>query len=393
MSFLKVLNVQQGDCLTFRPTGDCIFRNRLFYVDLGNGQFDISKEIGANDKIRLILTHSHRDHIYGITYLLPYIDKIEEVILPYCFNEIWLIAKAIINLKGMPISSGCEELKNELIDIDSVQRILRNSLGNPNMRITYAYEGMAPCHHIRFLNPPLCSEDWLSEAEFHKVEEEINELFEEEFAKKFLYYVQAQQRSHGVDHAFFHEFLSNHHQDDDYTQTAKIARAGCNIVLKFLSNNYNAMSTFNRHPDKTNLNKIINQYKMTAHDACLVVMLEYEGKSYLLSGDASKKVFYRLIQKQSNQKQSIRANYFKIPHHGSDKNLDDTILQHVSPKIAIISHGNAKFGRAKDTHPNKKVLKLLANKHIQTLVTNDVIKNGSVVLKKTPYSTSDLEIQ
>lgn len=389
MAFLKVLNVQQGDCLTFRPNKFCKFENELFYVDLGNGLYDISKEIRTGDNIHLILTHSHRDHFNGILYLLPYANQIREVILPYCFNEIWLIAKAILNLKGMRMASSCEELKRELIDIDSIQCILRDCLQNQHIRFTFVYEGIPFCNHIEFLNPPLCSvsKNWLSEAEFHKVEEEINKLFEEQFAKKFLNYVQAQRQSHGNDHAFSREFLLNHVKDD-YAQIIKMARAGCKMVLEFISNNYNIMSTFNCYPSKTNLNNIIKQYKITAHDACIVTRLFHEGESYLLSGDASKSVFYRLIQNGS-----IHADYFKIPHHGSSKNLDEKILQYISPKIAIISHGNAKFGQAKDTHPNQKILDLLTKKKIKILVTNDVVKNGKVVLKKTPYSTKDLEIE
>ena len=148
------------------------------------------------------------------------------------------------------------------------------------------------------------------------------------------------------------------------------------------------MHAFHAHPDRANLKKIIENYRMTAHDACLVTMHSYGERTYLLGGDASKKVFNRLIRERP-----IRANYFKLPHHGSIKNMSDRILREVAPDIAIISHGNARFGRAKDPHPNQAVLDLLVNRNITILVTNDVIKNSRVVVAKTPYSTSYLEME
>lgn len=388
MAFLKVLNVHQGDCLTFRPNYGCKFDNDLFFVDLGNGQFDISKEIGQQDNVHLILTHSHRDHIYGISYMFPCINQIKEIILPFCFNEIWLIAKAIMNLKGMSVATECEELKKELIDIDLVQHILRNILDNQQIRITFAYDGLSLCNHIHFWNPllPLVRRDWLDDDEFYKMEKIVEELFEDDFAKSFINYVNAERNSYGVDHAFNRDFIYNR-PEQNYEQTSTMMRVGCQMVLNFIFRNHSKMSAFNNKSDKAHLETIIEQYKMLSHDACLVVMLAHRNCTYLLGGDASKKVFYRLIQERP-----IYADYFKVPHHGSGKNLDNKILESVSPKVAIISHGNANFGRAQDTHPNQTVLNLLSTRNILTLVTNNVIKKGKVVLKKIKYTNNDLEM-
>ena len=96
-------------------------------------------------------------------------------------------------------------------------------------------------------------------------------------------------------------------------------------------------------------------------------------KSMLLTGDASKKVFKRLIRENPK---SISAYYLKMPHHGSRHNMDEAILDSIKPRTAIISHNNGHFGKAKDSHPNQEVLDMLADRNIKLLITNDVIKNG-----------------
>ena len=48
----------------------------------------------------------------------------------------------------------------------------------------------------------------------------------------------------------------------------------------------------------------------------------------------------------------------------------------------IISHGNRRFGRSKDTHPNNETLKLLAEMNIQLITTRDIIKGSTIVIPK-----------
>ena len=55
----------------------------------------------------------------------------------------------------------------------------------------------------------------------------------------------------------------------------------------------------------------------------------------------------------------------------------------------IISHDNRRFGRAKDSHPNQEVLDLLQSEHVNILITNDVVKNGIIVMQKQRHSQDD----
>ena len=75
----------------------------------------------------------------------------------------------------------------------------------------------------------------------------------------------------------------------------------------------------------------------------------------------------------------------KLPHHGSKKNIDESILQAIQPTVGIISHDNGHFGRAKDTHPNSETLALLQLHKVRLLLTNAVIKNHQVTVEKSKH--------
>ena len=108
-----------------------------------------------------------------------------------------------------------------------------------------------------------------------------------------------------------------------------------------------------------------------------------EDETMLLTGDASKKVFKRLIQ----ERKDISASYLKMPHHGSKHNMNKKILKEIDPKVAIISHDNGHFGTAKDTHPNQEILELLQKEKIEILITNDIRKDNMIIMEKDKHST------
>lgn len=121
-------------------------------------------------------------------------------------------------------------------------------------------------------------------------------------------------------------------------------------------------------------------------------MLRCEEKnfSFLLTGDASKKVFKRLIH--NNVK--IESTCLKVPHHGSKHNLSNKILSCINPEVAIISHNNGRFGKAKDSLPNQEILDMLMKRNTKILITNDVIKNGKIIMKRKNHcSDSYIEIK
>ena len=152
-----------------------------------------------------------------------------------------------------------------------------------------------------------------------------------------------------------------------------------NVVLDFIFANTALLRSFNATPNQSNMNKVYKNYINCTHDSCTVLKLTYDDVTFLLTADASKKVFNRLI---NQNKFALRADYLKMPHHGSKNNMTAKILSAILPKVAIISHNNGLFGQSADPHPNKEVISLLLNRGIDILVTNDVIKNNSVIIAK-----------
>ena len=109
--------------------------------------------------------------------------------------------------------------------------------------------------------------------------------------------------------------------------------------------------------------------------------MAYSTKTFLLTGDASKKVFHRLMREGLD----ITADYLKMPHHGSKQNITEEILDAIQPKVAIISHNNRRFGKAKDSLPNMEVLEMLGNKGIDVMLTNDVCKQNVRCMSKSSH--------
>lgn len=95
----------------------------------------------------------------------------------------------------------------------------------------------------------------------------------------------------------------------------------------------------------------------------LVFKLNYKDKSFLFTGDISKKVEKLLIKKHPKE---LTSDYLKIAHHGSKSSSSLEFLKAVSPKIATIGvKERSHFG-----HPHFKVLERLKKLNIQVFRTD-----------------------
>ncbi|HET8932992.1 MAG TPA: DNA internalization-related competence protein ComEC/Rec2 [Polyangiales bacterium] len=96
-----------------------------------------------------------------------------------------------------------------------------------------------------------------------------------------------------------------------------------------------------------------------ANDNSMVLRIDYAGRSFLFSGDIEAHAEQQLVAANTN----LRADIFKVPHHGSRTSSSEALLQSVQPNVAVISAGAWNpFG-----HPHPEVVERLA-KHAQQVI-------------------------
>ena len=76
--------------------------------------------------------------------------------------------------------------------------------------------------------------------------------------------------------------------------------------------------------------KRIKELDAAMNDVSLVLLVEYEGHTFLLPGDTQITGYYRCNEE-------LHAEIFKVGHHGQVNALEPKLLYAVSPKYAIIS--------------------------------------------------------
>lgn len=100
------------------------------------------------------------------------------------------------------------------------------------------------------------------------------------------------------------------------------------------------------------------------NDASIVAKLTYGEKSFLLTGDSTKRAEGILLNLDS---QILKSTVLKVGHHGSKNSTSLTYAQAVSPEYGVISAGaNNTYG-----HPHKEVLGILAQVGAKILSTID----------------------
>lgn len=398
MSILSFINVNQGDCCILRPTESCKYSNKIFYIDLGDGMScDITKYINSSDEVNIVLSHHHEDHIGGLRYFFNRIDDIKKIILPSCQNEIILIANAILNLKGINDANNCQELIDELKRIVYNHLVIKTLFFNKKNIFNFIFEGYNLCDHIECLNPPKPFEyNDIRDKDRYRYNNELDTIIYDVFNATFAHNIEEYFKSDTkeFDNKYNERITLDEIKMDNILKYQDIFISNDlpyhkNIVANFIKMNVRNFKEFNEKKNRMKFMKIYNKYKKYTHDFCIVLKAKFDGKTMLLTGDASKKVFYRLIDRNDN---CLKSDYLKMPHHGSKDNIDKKIINAIDPRFAIISHKNGKFGKSKDTHPNSEVIELLEQNNITILLTNDVIKNGNLVRKKQKHCDCFVEI-
>lgn len=99
------------------------------------------------------------------------------------------------------------------------------------------------------------------------------------------------------------------------------------------------------------------------NDQGVVVLLEYGQFKALFMADVENAVSDYLSANSEIQ----NVNYLKVNHHGSKNGLSQKLLDVTKPEVAMISVGKNSYG-----HPHQEVIKILSEKGIKTLRTDEM---------------------
>ena len=96
-----------------------------------------------------------------------------------------------------------------------------------------------------------------------------------------------------------------------------------------------------------------------SNDNSLVIDLKYGSFEAILAGDAPKEILNKVLVREP-------LDYIKLSHHGSKTGTDIFTVDNFMPKLAVISVGKNNYG-----HPNEEILKMLRDKNIKILRTDE----------------------
>lgn len=337
---IKIFNVGQGDSFLLIPNDECSFDETPLLIDCGPRNAHIADRI-EEERIKLLLTHSHKDHTGGVNMRL--LAKTEEIFIPYYMPEVVKIYEQLIQY--LP---------------SNTRRLNFQRLEDFDLRLVS--EGDQLCDHISILNPPRTPEQAFSLFESPmNIDDALDLLRQREIRLPFDEIIEYQSPIIPI--------IPDLEGDYD------------TIAREFLHRFYGTLA-FRMLEQNLDLNKSIIQshFELASNQASIVFIYEYsENNRILFTGDADISVFERLI----NTPVDISADILKVPHHGSRNNLNNRVLQGISPDIAIISHDNRRFGSSRDRHPHRETLEILNINNIKTYFTNDVIKGGETIYNET----------
>ena len=370
-----MFNVGQADSFELLPHEGCKFKDTSILIDCGQGNRNVFGGISKNS-VKIVLSHAHKDHIGGLSHLFGggLGVQVEELWLPYYSDEIVKIANFIFSLKGVSSIIGYTKAELELRSTVNTYRFLKEILSKKGCKVIKGVgKGVDLCNHLSVLNPPLDPDSalGLKKGESNKYWEHQRKtdyesirrwLTPEEFKRNWASFIEE-----GWDYS-----VPTLIGDLDFTSRMQ-------FIYGFFYKYESVIDDFVESTTPEDFKRVANAVKLTSNDASVVLEYVFDDFSCLLTGDVSKE---QLINSLSDRK-NRRIKIFKFPHHGSKTSLDKKVLRSLSPEIVIISHGNGRFGRQKDPHPNLEVIQALDKLNISTAYTNDVVKNGKVMKKKS----------
>lgn len=142
-------------------------------------------------------------------------------------------------------------------------------------------------------------------------------------------------------------------------------------VLDALESN-NKVYTVLKENEKFNLNDAnfntvyIGSDDSDLNDTSIVLKLSYDDVSFLFTGDATKKVEEKILNKD------IKSDVLKVGHHGSAYSNSKEFIDKVNPKYGVIQVGKDNSYK----HPHKEVLNILNKNDIKIYRTDE---SGTII--------------
>lgn len=368
---LTVYNVKQGDSLLLAGTSSttCCFDDEPLLIDCGLQKAAVHSKIGLTpQRIRVVVTHADRDHIGGLYDVLAH-HHVSRLYIPRYLPEIQRIDEYLRKKTAR---------RKPLLPTVSAGR-----------RVEVA-EGDWLCSHTQVMNPPRLA---------RRVLDNLNVADDSAKAVKRAVDTLA---AYGLDlnadeimdyepepiemEAGRDDNQRAHHARAPRLRERRIFYRGFfpHLAQRLQSADDALPSDASSEPDfsptgnKRTDRRIAAALQLAANQVSIV--FRYVGTTkFLFTGDADISVFRRMIK----HGHPLEAEYLKVPHHGSRHNLDASSLAAISPKVAIVSHGNAKFGGDPDSHPHGATMDLLRKNVAATYYTNDVRKSGVVEASAT----------
>ncbi|MFJ8090718.1 hypothetical protein ACIQ7N_21300 [Lysinibacillus sp. NPDC095746] len=387
MNKLKVLNVEQGDSLILSIDEHCKYSERDIFIDLGNGRYDVSRVSNPNYKKILLLSHAHEDHIGGLSLFINSLNtnnsNLEEIWMPLFFNEVSIITEKILSLKGIQNVSHMNGSLLSAKNTASSFYLLKKLSKTTSIKMEGVYKGRSKCEcaHIKIFQPTLDPALILGlsnneiESYIEKLEttnyDEFYKWFTESDAKEVINFLQGNQYNNN-DMEYGWSVYSNPVINEDLLNITSKFSYGLFLKLRKFINE------FVEKPTNISFNKLYNSLKESSNNCSIVFKYINDDLDVLFTGDIGKHILDYLSMNNND----LMAKILKVPHHGSKYNLNKRTLKRINPSYAIISHGNGKFGRQIDPHPNIEVIRMLDDLKVKSLYTNDVEKNNKIIINR-----------
>ncbi|MDD8026198.1 MAG: MBL fold metallo-hydrolase [Acidobacteriota bacterium] len=352
---LTVFNVGQGDSFLYEPNCGCDFDDpdAPLLIDTGPPVAQVVRRINASGATVLV-THSHEDHLGGLPAILKG-KKTRCLYMPWYLPEVITIYRYV--------QAHCS------IAIGGLNWSVLT-----NVETKLVCEGDKLCGHIKVFNPPKNPWEAFYKCDSHEKDNEGS-----------IQSALGNLSKAGLDLPT--EEIINYetplHKENSRSLSSAYRLNAKTFVHKFFISLSDRISQKKQYA----LSYYIDAHmELAANQTSVVFKFNHPNTGkWLFTGDADELVFERLLSSGTD----LTAKYLKIPHHGSRGNITRRILTAISPEVAIISHGNRRFGRSLDAHPHHEVIDMLDQKGIRCYYTNEVIKDGIAIKPGTTGSVED----